>query len=71
MNYQEIHFIIDSKGQITTTVKGVEGKACVPLAAEWETLGTVLSRQRTGDFYRESLRLGLEAGLFHGDRAEE
>jgi Protein of unknown function (DUF2997). len=68
MEMQEIEILINADGDVIIHVNGVHGEKCTELtAALEEALGTVESRQYTGDYYQADLR------VCHGDtiRTEE
>ena len=51
MNRKEIHFIIDRKGNIQSTIKGIKGSGCGSIAMEIEKLGRTAKLERTKEFY--------------------
>lgn len=51
MKRKEIQFVIDRKGNVKTTVKGVQGAGCASLLEPFLELGRVTDEQRTADYY--------------------
>lgn len=47
----ELHFIIDSHGNIQSIVKGVKGNRCKALMEEIKELGHAVSESPTGEFF--------------------
>jgi hypothetical protein len=47
----EIEFIIKPDGNVEFTVKGVQGKQCVPIADLFKVLGEIESDQATAEYY--------------------
>ena len=53
MSYQEIEFVINRLGQITSTIKGVRGNSCQHIAKTLQQgLGEVKNVERTTEFYQ-------------------
>ncbi len=53
MKKKEIHFIIDTSGQITSTVKGIKGSSCSSVTDAFKTLGEVVSKERTSEYFEK------------------
>ena len=51
MQRKEIHFIIDSEGNIGSTIKGVKGASCAGVADAIKNLGKVLQEKRTDEYF--------------------
>ena len=51
MQRKEISFIIDSEGNIASTIKGIKGASCAEVADEIKSLGEVLQQKRTDEFF--------------------
>ena len=51
MQRKEIHFIIDSQGNIASTIKGIKGASCTAVADEIKNLGRVLQEKRTDEYF--------------------
>lgn len=51
MQRTELHFIIDSQGNIQSVVKGVKGGGCRVLVEEIEKLGHKVLESPTGEFF--------------------
>ena len=54
MNRKEIHFEIDSNGNIKSTIRGIKGSTCSTIAEEFESLGRVEAQNHTNEFYESS-----------------
>jgi hypothetical protein len=58
MRKQDLEIVIDAKGEVTFTVKGVKGGSCVAETKFLEeALGgdsAVVEQQRTAEFYEQS-----------------
>lgn len=52
MQSTELEFIIDTQGNVKTSVKGVQGPGCSEIAENLSDLGTVTRCEKTGDFYK-------------------
>ncbi len=53
MQRMEMHFIIDSHGNIQSVVKGVKGNGCKVLMEEIKKLGQAVNESPTGEFFEE------------------
>ena len=51
MQRKEIHFIIDSEGNIASAIKGIKGASCAGVADEIKNLGKVLQEKRTEEYF--------------------
>jgi hypothetical protein len=51
MNRKEIHFVVERNGTITSTIKGVKGRACSDIAEAIKSLGSVLKQGRTEEYF--------------------
>lgn len=51
MQRMELHFIIDSHGNIQSVVKGVKGNGCRALMEQIKKLGQAVSESSTGEFF--------------------
>ncbi len=52
MQSTELEFIIDTDGNVQTTVRGVKGPGCSEIVEKLNDLGTVTRQEKTGDFYK-------------------
>lgn len=58
MDMQEIEILINADGDVIIHVNGVHGEKCTEMtAALEEALGSVESRQYTGDYYQTDLKV--------------
>ncbi len=58
MEMQEIEILINADGDVIIHVNGVHGEKCTEMtAALEEALGSVESRQYTGDYYQADLQV--------------
>lgn len=53
MQREEIDVTILRDGRVEYTIKGVKGGACDSISALLETLGKVVSAERTGEYYEQ------------------
>jgi hypothetical protein len=53
MQRTELHFIIDSEGNIQSVVKGVKGNGCKILIEDIKKLGQTVHESSTGEFYEK------------------
>lgn len=60
MQRMELHFIIDSHGNIQSVVKGVKGNGCKALMEEIKKLGHAVNESPTGEFFE-----GKEKTIIH------
>ncbi len=51
MKRTELHVVIDPKGNVQTTVKGVPGAACKTVLEPFRALGRVTREERTSEYY--------------------
>jgi hypothetical protein len=51
MQRKEISFIIDSEGNIASTIKGIKGASCAGVADEIKSLGKVMQEKRTEEYF--------------------
>ena len=51
MQRKEIHFLIDSEGNIASTIKGIKGGSCADVADEIKRIGKVLQEKRTDEYF--------------------
>jgi hypothetical protein len=56
MRKQDIEIVINAKGEVTFTVKGVKGGSCLDETKFLEQAlgGGVVDQQKTGEFYEQS-----------------
>ena len=58
MRKQDIEIVIDAKGEVTFTVKGVKGGSCIAETKFLEQAlggeGAVVDQQKTGEYYEQS-----------------
>ncbi len=56
MRKQDIEIVINAKGEVTFTVKGVKGGSCLDETKFLEQAlgGEVVDQQKTGEFYEQS-----------------
>jgi hypothetical protein len=56
MPKQDIEIVINAKGEVTFTVKGVKGGSCLDETKFLEQAlgGEVVDQQKTGEFYEQS-----------------
>ncbi len=56
MRKQDIEIVINEKGEVTFTVKGVKGGSCMDETKFLEQAlgGEVLEQQKTGEYYEQS-----------------
>lgn len=60
MQRMELHFIIDSHGNIQSVVKGVKGSGCKALMEEIKKLGRAVNESHTGEYFE-----GKEKVMIH------
>ncbi len=53
MQRTELHFIIDSEGNIQSIVKGVKGDGCRILIEDIKKLGQTVRENPTGELYEQ------------------
>ncbi len=53
MQRMEIHFIIDSQGNIQSVVKGAKGHGCKEIVEDIKKLGQTVCESPTGEFYEK------------------
>ena len=63
MQRTELHFIIDSQGNIQSAVKGVKGNSCKVLIEGIKKLGEVVHESPTGEFYETELKAIIRSNL--------
>ena len=51
VNKKEVEFIITPDGNVEFSIKGAQGKQCLPISDIFKALGTVESDQPTTEFY--------------------
>ena len=56
MHKQDIEIVINAKGEVTFTVKGIKGGSCLDETKFLEQAlgGGVVDQQKTGEFYEQS-----------------
>ena len=58
MRKQDIEIVINEKGEVTFTVKGVKGSSCIDETKFLEQAlggeGAVVDQQKTGEYYEQS-----------------
>jgi hypothetical protein len=56
MRKQDIEIVIDTKGQVTFQIKGVQGAACLDETRFLEEAlgGAVIDQQKTGEYYEQA-----------------
>ncbi len=67
MQSTELEFIIDTQGNVQTTVRGVKGPGCSEIVERLSDLGTVTRREKTGDFYKTpAVSVGITNSSMNG-----
>ena len=61
MQRMEIHFIIDSQGNIQSVVKGVKGNGCKVLIEDIKKLGQTVHESPTGEFLEKEQNTIIQA----------
>ena len=64
-NKSEIEFTIRPDGNIEFTIKGMQGKQCVPVAELFKVLGTVEAERATAEYYEQEEGQLAEIGTHH------
>lgn len=68
MGRQEIEITIDAKGEVSFTIKGVKGTACVDETKFLEdAIGEVRDRERTSEYYEDPKSAHIYSAAGEGD----
>jgi len=62
MKRKEVVFTIDTKGGVTSTVRGIKGPSCRSVAEAFKSLGKVVSETRTNEYFENKTASTLVKG---------
>ncbi|HET6611620.1 MAG TPA: DUF2997 domain-containing protein [Kofleriaceae bacterium] len=72
MARQEIEITIDAKGEVSFSIKGVKGSACVDETRFLEdAIGEVRERERTSEYYEDPKTAHIYAGAGDEDGGDD
>lgn len=59
MQRKELIFVISKTGEVTSTVKGVNGASCQGIIDKVADIGEVKAKEKTSEFYQKEVGVGL------------